>query len=219
MSNFGFFALRLVNPYDLAYTEARSAVNASAVLEAAECLPTVAAAIADCTLVVGTTSAGPRGLRHSMRRLEYGSRLIRRHIEAGGRVAILFGSEKYGLSNHDLAHCHWLLRIPTREEHHSMNLGQAVAVTLYELIRDPRAARTKPDPIRTATAEQAERLAALLLEALETAGYLNPKTVSSSGQKLLRMVHRLSLPARDAELWQGMVRQMLWRMRNPPSTS
>ena len=50
-------------------------------------------------------------------------------------MALLFGSERYGLSNKELSHCHWLMRIPTREEHGSMNLGQAVAVCLYELIR------------------------------------------------------------------------------------
>ena len=60
-------------------------------------------------------------------------------------VALLFGSEKFGLSNEDMRHCHWLMRIPTREEHGSMNLGQAVAVCLYEIIRSPAAAKTAPD--------------------------------------------------------------------------
>ncbi|MDX2154228.1 MAG: TrmJ/YjtD family RNA methyltransferase [Bryobacteraceae bacterium] len=215
MSNFGFRALRIVNPYEVAFKEARSAVNASAVLEAAESPATLAEAVADCTLVVGTTSAGPRELKHSLRRLEYGARLIRRHLEGGGVVGLLFGSEKYGLSNEDLAHCHWLLRIPTREEHHSMNLGQSVAVILYELIRDARAARKTPEPVKAARGEQVERLTELLVEALETAGYMNPKTAGSTRQKVRRMVHRLSLPERDAELWQGMVRQMLWKMKKP----
>ncbi len=57
----------------------------------------------------------------------------------GGRVALLFGSEKTGLSNEELSHCHWLLTIPMEEHeevrHPSMNLGQAVAVCLYELVR------------------------------------------------------------------------------------
>ena len=71
-----------------------------------------------------------------MRRLEYGGRLIRKRL-ASQPVALLFGSEKFGLSNEDMAHCHWLMRIPTREEHGSMNLGQAVAVCLYELVARP----------------------------------------------------------------------------------
>src|SRR5271170_7191900 len=62
MSNFGCTHLRLVNPYDPAYREAVSAVGAAPVLANAEQFPTVAEAVADCTLVVGTTAAGRREL-------------------------------------------------------------------------------------------------------------------------------------------------------------
>src|SRR3954465_152909 len=72
MSNFGFLHLRVVNAYDVAYAEARSAVNASAVLAQSQQYPTVAEAVADCTLVVGTTSLGHRTLEHPFRRLEEG---------------------------------------------------------------------------------------------------------------------------------------------------
>src|SRR5271167_3779196 len=140
MSNFGFRHLRVVNPYEPGYREARSAVGAADVLADAEQFPSVAEAVADCALVVGTTAVRHRELQHSLRRLEEGARLIRKHM-ASGRVALLFGSEKFGLSNEDLSHCHWLMRIPTREENISMNLGQAVAVCLYELIRDAKAVR------------------------------------------------------------------------------
>src|SRR6266851_4822871 len=139
MSNFGFPRLRLVNPYEPAFREARSAVGASKVLANAAVYENVAEAVADCTLVVGTTAVRHRDLHHPLRRLEIGARFIRKHL-ASTRVALLFGSEKRGLSNEDLSHCHWLLRISAREEHRSMNLGQAVAVCLYELSRDPQAA-------------------------------------------------------------------------------
>ena len=62
MSNFGFFHLRLVNAYDVAFREAKSAVNAATVLESAQQYKTIGEAVADCALVVGTTSLGPRGL-------------------------------------------------------------------------------------------------------------------------------------------------------------
>src|SRR6476660_124884 len=97
MSNFGFLHLRVVNPYDVAYAEAKSAVNAAAVLNRSEQFATVAEAIADCTLVVGTTAVGHRQLQHSLRRLEYGGKLVREEL-AAGKVALLFGSEKFGLS-------------------------------------------------------------------------------------------------------------------------
>src|ERR1700726_4027868 len=102
MSNFGFSRLRVVNPYEAAFREARSAVGASEVLANAEEYKTVAEAVADCTLVVGTTAVRPRELQHPLRRLEYGTRLIRKKMQSS-RVALLFGSEKYGLSRRDLS--------------------------------------------------------------------------------------------------------------------
>ena len=148
MSNFGFGQLRVVNAYHVAYAEARSAVNAAQVLAQSQQYGTVAEAVGDCTLVVGTASLGNRALALPVRRLETAGREMLTEIAKGGRIALLFGSEKFGLSNEDLSHCHALCRIPTRSEHQSMNLGQAVAVCLYELIRsepkNPRACRIRP---------------------------------------------------------------------------
>lgn len=147
MANFGFSHLRVVNPYDVAFREARSAVGAAPLLQTAEEYTSVDAAVADCTLVVGTTSIGHRELQHPIRRLEYGARLILRKM-ASTPVALLFGSEKYGLSNEDLSHCHWLMRVPTVDPGLSMNLGQAVALCLYELARDPKAVRAQAGSLR-----------------------------------------------------------------------
>jgi TrmH family RNA methyltransferase len=212
MSNFGFLRLRVVNPYEVAFREARSAVGASALLASAEEFQTVAEAVADCTLVVGTTAVGRRGLQHPVRRLEDAARLIRKRL-ASSRVALLFGSERVGLSNADLSHCHWLLRIPTREEHRSVNLGQAVAICLYELARDAQAARP-PEKQKPATAGEVERFATVLLEALRTSGYLKPRPAAPTEEKLRRLVRRLNLSASDAEVWLGMLRQIVWKLRS-----
>jgi TrmH family RNA methyltransferase len=212
MSNFGFLRLRVVNPYEVAFREARSAVGASGVLANAEEYKSVADAIADCTLVVGTTAVRHRELQHPLKRLEYGARVVRKHL-ASGRVALLFGTEKFGLATKDLSHCHWLMRIPTREEHISMNLGQAVAVCLYELIRDSKAAQ-KPEKLQRATAGEVERISEVLLEALRTSGYVKPRTEASTEDKVRRLLRRLSLQASDAELWLGMLRQILWSIRS-----
>jgi tRNA/rRNA methyltransferase len=213
MSNFGFLQLRVVNPYEVAFREARSAVGAAPLLAGAAEYKSVAEAVADCTLVVGSTAVGHRDLHHRLHRLERGARLIRREL-ARGTVALLFGTEKTGLSNDDLSHCHWLLRIPTREQHSSMNLGQAVAVCLYELVRDAKAASgsgVKREP--PASAGDTERISTLLLEALELSGYVNPIAAASTAERVRRMVRRLGLSGRDAELWLGMLRQMLWKIR------
>lgn len=213
MSNFGFSRLRVVNPYELAFREARSAVGAAELLRNAEAYKSVAEAVADCNLVVGTTALQHRELQHALRTLSAAAPLIRRQLSAKtGRVAVLFGSEKRGLSNEDLSHCHWLLRIPTREQHGSMNLAQAVAVCLYELIRAPKAKTNAEEP-QLATAKDLERLSALLFEALQLSGYVKRGSESSTQDKLRRMVRRLALEADDAELWLGMLRKILWKLR------
>jgi tRNA/rRNA methyltransferase len=212
MSNFGFLKLRVVNAYDVAYAEAKSAVNASVVLETSEQSASVAQAVADCTLVVGTASRGHRQLQHPFRRLEYGAAEIRSAM-ASGRVALLFGSEKFGLSNDELSHCHWLMHIPTREAHDSMNLGQAVAVCLYELIRSDDAPAVTPMKTRHARSEDVERIGEVLIEALERSGYVKDLTAESSRNKIRRLVHRLTLTERDAKLWLGMLRQINWKLR------
>jgi TrmH family RNA methyltransferase len=228
MSNFGFFHLRVVNPYELAFREARSAVGAEPLLAHAEEFKTVAEAIEDCTLVVGTTAVGPRQLQHSVRRLEQAASLIRKRLAASG-VALLFGSEKRGLSNEDLSHCHWLMRIPTREEHRSMNLGQAVAVCLYELARDPQAI-SKAGKHIPATAAELERLTVLLLEALRSSGYLKSspsgsqkrRSAAPTEEKIRRLVRRLHLSAMDADLTLGILRQIFWKLGSskvPPAES
>jgi len=211
MSNFGFLHLRVVNPYEAAFREARSAVGASALLASAEEYKTVAEAVADCTLVVGTTAVRHRELQHPLRRLEYGMRLIRKKL-GSNRVALLFGSEKFGLSNAALSHCHWLMRIPTCEENISMNLGQAVAVCLYELVRNPKAVQ-QAEKQAPAAAREAERLTALLLDALDASGYLKRHPSPVAEAKARRFVRRLKLSARDAAVWLGMLRQIVWKLR------
>jgi len=213
MSNFGFSELRLVNPYEVAFREARSAVKAQGILAAAREYSSVAEAVSDCALVVGTTSLGPRALEHPLRRLEYGGKLIAKKL-ASGPVALLFGSEKFGLSNEDVSHCHWLMRIPAREEHGSMNLGQAVAVCLYEIIRNPAAAKVKPEARRAADAGELERLTERLEEVLDCSGYVHARVEGSTRMKIRRLVRRLNLNAHDAEVWMGMLRQILWKLKS-----
>lgn len=252
MSNFGVRRLRVVNPYDPAFREAKSAVGASHVLKHAEVFASVADAVADCTLVVGTTAVRHRELQHQLKRLEEGARLIRKRLAAGAGkdgkqilhpqarvlndkqnllrsklskedsrkearkkrncVAILFGSEKRGLSNADMSHCHWLMRIPTHEENISMNLGQAVAVCLYELARDPKAAK-QSEKLELAQSAIVERMTDFLFEALEASGYFNLRIVPDVKERIRRLVRRLNLPARDADVWLGIMHQIVWKLK------
>jgi TrmH family RNA methyltransferase len=204
MSNFGFRQLRVVNPYDVAFREARSAVGASVVLAAAQEYHSVAEAIADCTLIVGTSGRISSEAPHVVLQLV---QLVEMIGKQSGPVALLFGSEKRGLSNEDLSYCHYVLRIPTREEHLSMNLGQAVAVCLYELIRTSNPV-LEPEKPQLASAQELDRVTTLLTEALYTSGYMIPGAASSTEEKVRRLLRRLHLTSADAELLLGMLRQI-----------
>jgi tRNA/rRNA methyltransferase len=211
MSNFGFQHLRVVNPYDVAFENARSAVGATAVLAGAAKYKTVAEAVADCSLVVGTTAVGHRDLQHSLQRLEVGASAMRAHL-ASGPCALLFGSEKFGLSNRDMSHCHWLMHIPMREEHVSMNLGQAVAVCLYELMRDPTAV-AEPEEGSPASSAEMERIVDTLFIALRASGYPKLNSSDSFEGAVRRFVWRLRLQSGDSEFLLGMLRQMVWKLK------
>jgi tRNA/rRNA methyltransferase len=194
-----------VNPYHVAFQEARSAVHAGQILRDAQEFPTLAEAIADCSLVIGTTSLGHRELQHTLRAVEYGGRLIRKRL-AAAPVALLFGSEKFGLSNDDMSFCHWLLRIGTEG---SMNLGQAVAVCLYELVRNPTP--PTPDQRKPAHAQDLDRLTELLNDVLNKSGYVHTQGADA---KIRRLVRRLNLAGHDAEIWLGMLRQIEWKLKS-----
>ncbi len=230
VSNFGFRDLRLVAPYDVAYAKARSAVGPSRdLLASAPVFESLVEAITDATLVVGTASIENRHLQLEMRRLETGAAAIRRAISPDRKhphkVALLFGSERFGLTNHEMAHCHWLMRIPTREAHESMNLGQAVAICLYELVRAPgeakeqdaegvrQSAEAAPPPgLDPAEAEDVERVTTMLLGLLEDSGYVKPRIESSTHLKIRRMIRRMKLNATDAQNLLGMFKKIRWKL-------
>lgn len=216
MSNFGATRLRVVNPYEIAFREAKSAVGASPILKRAEEFKTVAEAIADCTLVVGTTAGQNRELQHSLKVLAEAAPTIRQQLVSGS-VALLFGSEKRGLSNEDFSYCHWLMHIPTRDEHLSMNLGQAVAVCLYELARDEEIATSSEET--PAKAVDLDRITTQLLDSLKVSGYLKPRSGASTEEKIRRLVRRLTLSEEDAETLLGMLRKVTWKLKQSGNDS
>lgn len=214
MSNFGFSDLRLVRPYDAAFREAVSAVGAGELMRSARVHPGLGEALADCSLVVGTAGIEAREPELPVLRLERGVRVLRRHLSSA-RAAIVFGSEKSGLSNEDLSYCRMLVRIPTRREHESMNLGQAVAVALYELIRQPGAARQMPQAAQLAEGEALERITLLLKEMMALSGEYHFEEQKSAEEKLRQLVRRTGLREADAPIWMGILRQAIWRLKNP----
>ena len=224
MSNFGAPTLRLVNPYAVAFRDAVSAVGAHDLLKSAAEFATVAEAVADCALVVGTTAVRNRALQHPLRQLDQGTgKIIRKQLQTG-RVAILFGSENIGLTNEDFSHCHWLLRIRTEAKQISMNLAQAVAVCLYELAGSAASkaemkpqsklrSKSRKEGIAPATAGDNEQITTALLEALHKSGYVKPGTDIVTEKKVRSLILRLELDGMDAKVLLGMLRQILWKVR------
>ena len=210
MSNFGLGDLRIVGDYLQPLESARSAIDAAPVLAAARTFASVADAVADCSLVYGTTALGERDLRHSVDLLCDAAPRIR---EAEGRVAVLFGSEKTGLSNDELSFCHRLLTIPMARGGVSMNLGQAVAVCLYELHRDAAPQRTLPPDAAPATAEQVDRMETVLREVLVATGYDRRFPGNMGANDIRALLRRTSLTAADTTVWMGMLRQVVWKLR------
>ena len=210
MSNFGILQLGVVNPYEVAFRDAKSAVGASPVLQGAREYGTVADAIADCALAVGTTAIRHRQLQQPLRTLDKAAVPIWGKLKRAN-VALLFGSEKWGLSNEALSHCHWVLHIPTREEHQSMNLGQAVAICLYELVRSAGGMESH-EKRTSAPIGLIERVAEELLSALRKSEYINPKTGQLAGEKLRRMLRRMNFEAADAEVLLGMLHKINWKL-------
>ncbi len=221
MHDFGLRDLRVVNEFAVPFEAARSAVDASAVLAEARACGSVAEAVADATLVVGTTAVGERELRHELLALADAAPRLRSEVSRGGeaRVALLFGSEKTGLSNEELSFCHWLLTIPMHPHeglrHASMNLGQAVAVCLYELVRETSVSGSVGAAAdeRPASAAELERLTGLVGEVLEVTEYARRHPANVGEAELRRLVWRMGADAKSAPVWMGIFRQVLWKVR------
>jgi TrmH family RNA methyltransferase len=221
MHDFGLRHLRVVNDYPIPFESARSAVDASQVLANAVACASLVEAIADCTLVIGTTAVGERVLQHPLLPLPEAAHRILAELRRSdnlGRVALLFGSEKTGLSNEELSHCNWLLTIPMQQaegvRHLSLNLGQAIAVCLYELVREPPAIPALPViPAQSASADDLDRLTTLLAETLDRSGYSRRHPANCDPAQLRRLVRRMSLDTGDASVWTGVFRQLLFKLR------
>jgi tRNA/rRNA methyltransferase len=133
MANFALERLRLVKPRDgwPNIQARRAASGADRILDEAALYDTVEAAIADCTLVLATTARA-----HDQAKPVIGpdaaASLLAPHVAAGENVAVLFGRERHGLENHEVALADRIVTFPVNPAFASLNLAQAVAVIAYE---------------------------------------------------------------------------------------
>jgi TrmH family RNA methyltransferase len=219
MANFGFDDLVVVAPYQPTWQESKAAVGAEDLLRQARAVANLAEAIDDRTFVVGTSSLARREIpRPAISLDQLGSALKKQRKRM--RLALIFGSEKTGLSKDDLGRCHSIVRIPTRSECPSMNLGQAVAVCCYELRRiigggaNGRHRRPQDDASDAdarAPVAEIERLIA----GLEKLMWETPANASQRARtaRLRRMLLRWSISRQDLTLALGVVRDIAGRLQ------
>ena len=234
MANFGFRRLAVAAPYAQHWREAKSAVGAPELLEDAREAGSLAEAVAESTLVVGTGSLERRKPEQPVVPLSDLAPLVRLEIARGGRVALVFGSEKRGLTREDLSYCQLLAEIPTDPRQPSMNLGQAVAVCLYEIasrLNEPRkpdtdrgvptealtrrGRRTGVDPgdaAVPASTRDLELLAGVVEQTMLAANYSPLAMRKANRHDLHLLLRRLALTRRDARRILGLFRRILWRL-------
>ena len=219
MANFGLHDLTIVAPFATNWMEAKSAVGAPELLRSARVCETLAKAVADCALVLGTGSLDRRRPEQRILPLPQAAGAVQSFLQshpADSRVALVFGSEKHGLTSDDLTWCHAIVVIETADEQPSMNLGQAVAVTLYACtFSDTPVQGSLPLPTRMPNSEQLDRLASLVEATMEEANYMTRGLRSANGEALRILLRRLLPEDADLRRIMGLFRRILWRMQHP----
>jgi tRNA/rRNA methyltransferase len=208
MKNFGTHELAIVGQARTRSFWARAmAVHGRDVLAETKCYESIRAAIADCTLVVGTTCRSGLYRSHSQMPRQAAPEIVR--AAKKGKVALLFGPEDHGLSNKDLEHCQLLLTIPTHPEYQSLNVAQAAVICLYELY-SAASVPVQEDGIKRAEAEQIERLFDIMRHSLLKIGFLDSENPEHMLLALRRILGRAGLEDKDVRILTGMFRQIEW---------
>lgn len=199
MANFGFSDLRISEPLEFSWEEARRvAVKSAHLLDSAQRFTTLTESVGDCVYVCGTTFRSVLEGRQALSPEEGAERLSAN--AARGKVALLFGGERRGLSDAELAECQDFVCISTEPEQPSMNLAQSAAVMLY-LCRRPAVEAPPPLSEEGAPFVLLNVLQSELGGALERADFLNPQAPQYVLGELWRTLARAQLSRREAELW------------------
>ena len=214
MWNFGLDGMRLVAPRDgWPNPSARAmASGAGRVLDHAVVSETTAEAIAPATYVLATT-ARPRGLTTPVLSPERAMQEAHSRISRGERVAVLFGPERAGLENDDIARANAVVSVPVNPDYASLNLAQCVLLMSYEWRR--ASASVEAETVEMAgtvwaNQDEVEALAAHYEERLESAGFFFPEDKAPSMKRNLRNLwSRMPLTRADAQTLHGVLRQMV----------
>jgi tRNA/rRNA methyltransferase len=210
LKNMGFADLRIVAPAPSRKSRAATtmAVHGRDVLAAAREYPNLAAAVADCSMVVGTTCrpgpyrAGAAAVRDAAREMA--------SMGPDNRLALVFGPEDRGLANRELKLCHRLVTIPSSPGYASLNLAQAVLIVAYELMLAALGAAEPRGAPAMAPAEEVEAMMTRMVDALLAIGFLPADNPDHIMFTIRAIFGRAGLTRRDVDILSGMARQMRW---------
>ena len=214
MWNFGLEQMRVVAPRD-GWPSTRAVAMASGagrLLDAAQHFDGVSEAVGDTSFVFATTARG-RGLTKPILAPEEAMRQAAEKIAQGQKVAVLFGPERAGLENEDIAGANALISVPVNPDFPSLNLAQCVLLMAYEWRRaqgQVELARMELAKTQWAEAIEVEKLAQHYEERLEDAGFFFPEAKALGMKVNLRnMWSRFSLTRADVQMLHGVLRQLV----------
>jgi len=210
MKNFGLSDLVIVAPHPPIWEEARSAVGAEDLLARARVVETLAEAVADRTLVIGTADH----TRFNEQQTPLTPAMLRYELAGSDeRVALVFGPEKTGLTNSDLSFCHQVMSIPTQPDCPSMNLGQAVAICCYELTREELPDRQTGRAVSDlASVGEIEGLLGQASDILFASGFFHAHNQQAMTEEFRQSLLRRRLTSREVSLLRGALRQIAWKL-------
>lgn len=207
IKNMGFSELTLVNPKYFPHDEATArASGAEDVLDHVELVPDLAAAIADCNLVIGT-SARTRALPIPLLNPKEAAGTIATSLQQSGRVAVVFGQERTGLTNEELASCHYHVYIPCNPNFPSLNIAAAVQIIAYELFNviNHESMADQLAASQIVSVADMERFYQHLEETLIALEFLNPKNPRQLMRKLRRLFNRVAIEQNEMNILRGIL--------------
>jgi tRNA/rRNA methyltransferase len=208
MKNMGANELAIVGKARTRSFWARAmAVHGRDILSGVKCYDTIRQAIADCTLVIGTTCRAGLYRRHSQPPRDIAPEIVA--AAQTGRVALIFGPEDHGLSNKDIEHCQLLITIPSHPDYQSLNVAQAAVICLYEIYLASLAPAGDSE-MQRAPAEDVERLFDRMRRSLLKIGFLDSENPEHMLLAFRRILGRTGLEDKDVRILTGLFRQIEW---------
>ncbi|SCZ58053.1 RNA methyltransferase [Epibacterium ulvae] len=217
MWNFGLDRMRIVAPRDGWPNPKAVAMSSGAgrLLDEAQLSDTLPDALSDCTFVFATT-ARPRELIKPVYSPEGAMKLAAEKIAAGEKVAVMFGPERAGLENDDIARANAIITVPVNPEYASLNLGQCVLLTAYEWRRQSEEIEHETLDIGKsdwASNIEVEKLVEHYEDRLDEAGFFYPPEKAPGMRVVFRnLFSRMRLTRADVQMLHGVMRQMVrWK--------